>query len=125
MLRPYTTNTIRTKHHPKKVITMPLVSEMTEDQLEHLELSVCCVNLLQKGIPQKYTSGRSVSRIYSAWTEIITYERITLEARSVREDYVDVNWLDWRPRVFLRDLAREGPGFGTWEGIEWALVKDG
>lgn len=104
---------------------MPKASEMTDAQKEHLELSIQCIHLLEKGIPREFPHGKSVVRIFGKWTHIITYESISLEARYLKGDFVEVDWLAWRPRVFLRDLAREGPGSGVWEGIEFALVRVG
>jgi hypothetical protein len=102
---------------------MPKFSELTDAQREKLEISIQCIHLLEKGIPEQFPQGHSVVRISNTWTHIMTYKSIRLEARYLKGDFVDLDWLAWRPRVFLRDLVREGPGSGVWEGIEFALVK--
>lgn len=103
---------------------MPKTSDLTADELEYLQACEDCVKLREKSIPQQFPKGRSTIRITTAWTDIAAYGIVKLQARCVADagrTYVDVNWMDWRPRMFLLDLTREGPGMGVWEGVQWCL----
>lgn len=105
---------------------MPKASELTDDQRAYIEACVHCVKLLEQGIPRRFPKGRSTIRVASTWTDIAAYGTVKLRARCIvaagrERTHVDVNWMDWRPKVFLLDLTREGPGTGVWEGMEWCL----